>query len=177
MLGLFYSDIRHPDSLSLHPLWACTSLLCYPQSLEMPSTPREGSWNRGLLDLLPWSRSALGVILVPSRMQNSSSNRGAVARCGIFCLPITPFWVPRSLFLHFRPVTLFRTPKLRLASPREVTKDAMNLGEGGRTGLHSGWAQPCPGESSVVGRPCPVLGEHLEGKTHVRVSLARKSFF
>lgn len=79
MLGLFHSDIRDPVSLSFYSQWAYTFPRCYPGSLEMPNIPREGSWNRGLLDLLPWSKSALGIILIQSRMQNSSNREAGAA--------------------------------------------------------------------------------------------------
>lgn len=144
----------------------------------MPNTPREGSCNRapGCLALEQLClRGHFVPIQVVKLQLPPPTEMGAGARCGRFSLPFSPFG-SRGFPAHLSSTSDLALCLQHLNSDwplrGRVTKDAMNLGTGSLGG-----PEPYPGESSVVGRQCPVLGEHLKGKTHSSVFLARSRCF
>lgn len=107
----------HPTPHQPRPLY----FIHLPEGIEIPNSPREGSLHQGLLGCWPWSYSAFGVSLVQPAGRTPppppTERLGPDEASSILLLP--SFW-SGGFPTQFSscPVTLSRTPKLRLASPQ-----------------------------------------------------------
>lgn len=148
-----------PVSLSPYSPRAYTSLLHYPDALEMPNTPREGSCNRAPGCLAPEQLCLRGhfvPIQVVKLQLPPPTEMGAGARCGRFSLPFSPFG-SRGFPAHLSSTSDLALCLQHLHSDwplrGRVTKDAMNLGTGSLGGPEpyprgvfcGGETMSCPG--------------------------------